>query len=97
MIAVFFITRRLLSEGIINISQELYWDIRKDIIVLLIEAPYRKVVEYKDEVYSTLTVDVNNVTNASLLIIDFISSIILIVSILFYMFYLSPELLFVFL
>jgi putative ATP-binding cassette transporter len=93
VIAVFFITRRLLSEGIINISQELYWGIRRDIIVSLIDAPYRKVVEYKDEVYSTLTVDVNNITNASLLIIDFISSIILIVSILFYMFYLSPQLL----
>jgi putative pyoverdin transport system ATP-binding/permease protein len=89
IILTFFITRRLLSEGVINISQQIYWNMRRDIIKLVLKAPFRKVQQYKDEVYSTLTADVNNITNASLLIINFFSSIILIVACLIYMAYLS--------
>jgi putative ATP-binding cassette transporter len=91
-ITVFFITRRWLSGGIISLSQKIYWGIRKDVIRLIIKAPYRKLQEYKDEVYSTLTTDVGNITNASLMIITFFSSVILIVSCLVYMAYLSLSL-----
>jgi len=95
IIMLFFISRRLLSEGIINLSQEIFWSNRKDIIQLVLKASFQKVVEYKDEVYSTLTSDVNNITYASLLIIDFISSIILIITSLIYMLFLS-DILFVY-
>ncbi|GAA0731517.1 pyoverdine export ABC transporter PvdE [Aquimarina litoralis] len=91
-IIVFFVTRRWLSGGIINLSQNIYWGIRKDVIKLILGAPYRKLQEYKDEVYSTLTSDVGNITSASLLVITFFSSIILIISCLGYMAYLSISL-----
>ncbi|WP_299315154.1 cyclic peptide export ABC transporter [uncultured Aquimarina sp.] len=91
-IIVFFVTRRWLSGGIINLSQNIYWGIRKDVIRLILKAPYRKLQEYKNEVYSTLTSDVGNITSASLLIITFFSSIILIISCLGYMAYLSLSL-----
>lgn len=89
IIVAFFITRRLLSGGIINLSQNIYWNIRRDVIKLILRAPYRKLQEYKGEVYSTLTADVGNITNASFMVITFFSSIILIVSCLVYMAYLS--------
>jgi len=91
-IVIFFITRRWLSGGIINLSQKIYWGIRKDIIKLTLKAPYRKLQENKTKVYSTLTADVGNITNASLLVITFFSSIILIISCLIYMAYLSISL-----
>ncbi|MHA7059723.1 cyclic peptide export ABC transporter [Aquimarina sp. M1] len=91
-IVVFFITRRWLSGGIINLSQRIYWNIRKDTIKLILRAPYRKLQERKDDVYSTLTADVGNITDASLLVITFFSSIILIISCLVYMAYLSLSL-----
>lgn len=85
----FFITRRWLSGGIINLSQNIYWRIRKDVIQLILKAPYRKLQEYKGEVYSTLTADVGNITNASFMVITFFSAIILIMACLVYMAYLS--------
>ncbi|WP_185966035.1 cyclic peptide export ABC transporter [Flavobacterium sp. ZT3R18] len=91
-IVIFFISRRWLAGGIIKLSQKIYWDIRKDIIKLILKAPYRKLQEYKEEVFATLTTDVNNITNASLMIITFFSSIILILACLVYMAFLSLKL-----
>ncbi|WP_428231976.1 cyclic peptide export ABC transporter [Flavobacterium sp.] len=91
-IIVFFVSRRWLAEGIIRLSQKIYWDIRKDVIKLILKAPYRKLQEYKEEVYATLTSDVNHIANASLMIITFFSSIILIVACLVYMAFLSLKL-----
>lgn len=92
-IVVFFISRRWLAGGIIKLSQKIYWDMRKDVIKLILKAPYRKLQEYKEEVYATLTTDVNNISNASLMIITFFSSIILILACLVYMAFLSLQLL----
>ncbi len=91
-IAVFFITRKWLSSGIIKLSQKMFWNMRRDVVKLILKAPYRKLQEYKDEVYSTLTSDVNNIVNASLIAINFFSSIILIAACLIYMAYLSISL-----
>ncbi|MFH7014644.1 cyclic peptide export ABC transporter [Flavobacterium sp. FlaQc-47] len=91
-IAVFFISRRWLAAGIIKLSQKIYWDIRKDVIKLILKAPYRKLQEYKEEIYATLTTDVNNISNASVMIITFFSSIILIIACLVYMAFLSLKL-----
>ncbi len=92
IIIVFFISRRLLSEGVIEISQKVFWDIRAYVVKAIIKAPYSKVKKMKDELYSALTVDVNNITNASLVIISFISAIILVVSSFIYLVYLSVPL-----
>ncbi|WP_374175242.1 cyclic peptide export ABC transporter [Flavobacterium tructae] len=91
-IFVFFVSRRWLTEGIIRLSQKIYWDIRKDVIKLIMKAPYRKLQEYKEEVYTTLVTDVNHISNASLMIVTFFSSIILILACLVYMAFLSIKL-----
>ncbi|CAL2082503.1 cyclic peptide export ABC transporter [Tenacibaculum sp. 190524A02b] len=92
VITVFFISRRLLSEGIIEISQKIFWDIRAYVVKAIIKAPYPKVKQTKDELYSALTVDVNNITNASLVIISFTSAIILVLASFIYLVYLSVPL-----
>ncbi|MCC9018879.1 cyclic peptide export ABC transporter [Flavobacterium lipolyticum] len=92
-IVIFFVSRRWLAGGVIKLSQKIYWDIRKDVIKLILKAPYRKLQEYKEEVYATLTTDVNHVSNASLMVITFFSSIILIAACLVYMAFLSLKLL----
>ena len=89
IIVLFFTLKRILSGGIINLSQEIYWNIRKIIINQLLKAPIKKIKENKDQIYSTLTRDVGNITQGSLLIIDFVSSIILIFCCFIYMAYIS--------
>ena len=89
VIIVFFVSRRILSGGIISLSQEIYWNIRKGIISHILKAPPRQIKESKAEIYSALTNDVGNITNGSLLIIEFISSVILILSCFIYMAYIS--------
>lgn len=89
IILLFFISRRLLSQGIIELSQNIFWSIRKDIIGEIIKAPYLKVRELKEEIYAALTTDVNNITNASLIVIRFVSSIILVLTCFIYLAYLS--------
>lgn len=92
LIAVFFISRRWLAGGIIKLSQRIYWNTRMEVIRLLIRAPYRDVKRQKAEVFSTLTQDVGNITQASILVIDFITSVVLIVACLVYMAFISLSL-----
>ncbi|WP_299210483.1 cyclic peptide export ABC transporter [uncultured Dokdonia sp.] len=91
-IAVFFVTRRWLSEGVISLSQRIFCNMRKDVMKLVIKAPYRSLQESKDQIYATLTSDVHSITNASLSVITFFSSIILIIASFVYMAYLSLSL-----
>ncbi|UNY98302.1 cyclic peptide export ABC transporter [Zhouia spongiae] len=92
IIALFFTLKRVLSGGIINLSQEIYWNVRKTIINQVLKAPLRKIIENKDQVYSILTRDVGNITSGSLLLIDFVSSIVLVSCCFFYMAYISLSL-----
>jgi len=89
LVGMFFISRRLLSGGIIKMSQAIYWNTRLDVVKFIIRAPYQRLKEQRNEIYSTLTHDVGNITQASLLIIEFATSIVLIVTSLGYMAYLS--------
>ncbi|MEO1514585.1 MAG: cyclic peptide export ABC transporter [Bacteroidota bacterium] len=89
VIAAFFITRRCLSQGIIELSQHVFWSIRKEMVEAIIKAPYLTVRALKEEIYSALTTDVNNITNASLVVIRVLSSIILVIACFVYLGYLS--------
>jgi putative ATP-binding cassette transporter len=88
-ILLFFLSRRLLSEGIVKYAQFIFWSLRKNIIKNTIKAPYTRVRDLKNEIYSALTTDVNDITNASLIIIVFTSSIILVITCFIYLWYLS--------
>lgn len=89
IIILFFISRLFLSQGVVKISQDLYWNMRKDIIRLVLNGRYRRITVLEDEVQAALTADVNNITNASFITINFISSIILVFACFIYMALLS--------
>lgn len=91
-IIIFFVTRRWLSAGIIGLSQRIFCNMRKDVLKLVIKAPYRNLQESRDQIYATLTSDVHSITNASLSVITFFSSVILIFACFIYMAYLSLSL-----
>ena len=92
VIILFLVSRRLLSGGIIHLSQDIFWNIRKAVIEGILQSPIKKIKENKDQIYSSLTIDVGNITTGSLMLIDFISAIIIVISCLVYMAYISISL-----
>jgi len=88
-ILLFFLSRRILSQGIIELSQNIFWSLRNDIVMAIVKASYPKVRELKEEIYSALTADVNNITSASVIVVGFITSIILVIASFIYLGYLS--------
>ena len=92
IIVVFLVTRRLLSVFLIDLSQNVFWNIRKVIVNLLPKSKYYETVYLKDDIYAVVHNDANRITSAAVLIIDFTTSNILIVSSLIYMCFLSPSL-----
>lgn len=92
ILAVFIISKRVMAGGIINLSQELHWNVRKDVADDVLKAPYSVVKEKQDKIYSTLTADVANIVHGSLALIQLASSFILILACFLYMGFLSYKL-----
>lgn len=92
IILFFVISKRILSEEIINISQDIYWDLRGSVIRLILNAPYSKTSKNREEFYSALTSDIQNLTQAAVMGIELISSSVIIIGIFTYMVFLSWKL-----
>ncbi len=85
-IILFFIwTRRTLSLAIIKLSQQLFWKLRKQIIVLVLNADYDKLTNKKNQIHSSIVSDINILTQASTTIIDFFTACIMAVACLIYL------------
>lgn len=85
-IILFFIwTRRTLSIAIIYLSQTLFWNLRKQILALALNANYQQLSDRKTQIRSAIVSDVNILTNASLTIINFFTSGILAICCLIYL------------
>jgi putative ATP-binding cassette transporter len=89
-IVLFFFSKRILSIGIIRLSQTIFWTVRKEIIRIALHSPYKELNDSRNDVLAVLTTDVDNITAASFSIIELIISAILIISCILYMFFLSP-------
>jgi putative ATP-binding cassette transporter len=70
---------------IIDFSQRLFWRTRKDIIELMLQADYEKFLRYKTALHASLVRDVNVLTAASMNVIQFSSSVIIILASFVYM------------
>jgi putative ATP-binding cassette transporter len=79
-ILLFILARRSLSLGIIRLSQNLFWDIRRQILVSVLKANYRQLSDRKRDVQASMVNDVNVLTNITLSVIDFFTAIILAVA-----------------
>lgn len=85
IILMFVWTRRTLSLTIIHLSQRLFWNLRKQILTLMLGTGYQQMAARKTEVYAAIVNDVNILTQASLSIIDFFTATVLALSCLVYL------------
>lgn len=88
-IALFAISRRILSKQVIAISQNLFWNIRRVMVELLVRCRYADAQALKNEVYAAIHYDAANLTAGSTVIIGLVSNVILTVASLTYMAFLS--------
>jgi putative ATP-binding cassette transporter len=80
VLVLFIWSRRTLAVSIVEFSQQLFWQLRNEIIVLVLKSPYQELKGKRDKVHSALIRDVGALTNASLSIIDFITAIVVVVA-----------------
>ncbi|HEY1165292.1 MAG TPA: cyclic peptide export ABC transporter [Chitinophaga sp.] len=77
IILLFIWIRRVLSVAIIRLSQTLFWDLRKQIVSLVLRSGYQQLSARKTEVHAAIVSDVNMLTQASQSIIDFFTATVL--------------------
>ena len=76
IILLFMWTRRVLSGKVILLSQELFWRLRKKILSMVLKTNYLQLQGMKHKIQTALTSDVSALTDASVNIVNFFSSII---------------------
>lgn len=76
----FIWTRKVLSTIIINFSQSFLWNIRLSLIKLTLSSNYEYFKIHRDKIYASLIGDVPSLSQASLGIIHFSSSIVMLIA-----------------
>lgn len=92
VIILFIWSRRALSFKIIGLSQKLFWQLRLDVLSTILKSDYAQLNLKKDQIHSALVHDVGTLTQASLSIIEFFTSSVVIITCFAYMSYLSVPL-----
>ncbi len=85
IILLFVIARRALSVGIIRLSQKLFWNLRRQILVSVLNTNYRQLSDKKADIQAAITHDVGTLTTVSLSVIDFFTASILAIASLAYL------------
>lgn len=80
LIFAFVWTRKILSLSIIKLSQTLLWDLRMQILALILNTNYKQLSKKRSQIYSAVVNDVNILTEASMNIINFYTSLIVAVA-----------------
>lgn len=89
IILVYIWSRRALSIAIIRLSQSFFWQLRKQILTLVLNANYQQLTARRAEIDAAIVSDVHILTQASMSIIEFFTSLILAFSILVYLAFIS--------
>ena len=85
IIILIVITRRWLSLGIISSSQVLFWKLRKDMLGSILDSDYQQLTSKKTSISTAMLRDVYILTEASMSIIMFCTSLVLAVACLIYL------------
>jgi putative pyoverdin transport system ATP-binding/permease protein len=85
IIVLFILVRRILALGIINLSQSLFWRLRKEVLLNVLNAGYEQLMAKRTQVRTAVLNDVHVSIEASLNIIQFFTSAILAISCLGYL------------
>lgn len=87
--------RRALSYIIIKFSQQVFWKLRSEVLHTILSASFYQINDRKDKVHASLIQDVRVLTDFSLTIINFLSSLIMTIGCFVYMGMQSTSLLFI--
>ncbi|WP_442591962.1 cyclic peptide export ABC transporter [Pedobacter sp. AW31-3R] len=85
IILLFMWIRRSLSIAIVNLSQNLLWKIRKQVISLVLKANFHQLSNRRARIYSAIVNDINTLTQASLNMIGFFTSFVMAIACLIYL------------
>lgn len=85
VLLLFIWIRRSLAVAIIKLSQELFWTLRKEILGSVLNASYQQLSSKKVQVHAAILSDVHILTDASMNIITFFTSLILAIACLGYL------------
>lgn len=92
IIVLFIWSRRTLSFHIIKYSQHLFWKLRVEVLMMILRSDYSQLEQQRNRIHTALVSDIGALTQASLSIINFITSIVITLSCLIYMITLSMPL-----
>ena len=67
-ILTFILSRRILSKQVIILSQNVFWNIRKQVVELLTQSKYTETQDLKEEIFAAIHHDAVNLTNGLSLI-----------------------------
>lgn len=85
IILSFIWSRKALTTRMIRLSQTIFWKMRSEILALVLKADYEQMNKYKEKVQSALIYDVNTLTQGALNSIQFLTSLVVVISCLIYM------------
>ncbi|MBB6127421.1 cyclic peptide export ABC transporter [Mucilaginibacter lappiensis] len=77
--------RKIFSSLMIKLSQKVFWQLRRGILQLVLKAKYRQLVLNKDQIHAVILGDIYVLTEASMSIVGFFTSLILSISCLIYL------------
>lgn len=88
-VAVWFISRKILLNYMIKLTQTTIWNFRVNIIKSIIQTDYRHVKKNKSKIEAALTEDVIDISQATFSMVDLLISLVTIVAVFIYLAYLS--------
>jgi putative ATP-binding cassette transporter len=89
IIFFFVLSRRVFATTLIDFSQRIFWRIRNDIIDLMLQTNYENFIQYQNSLHASLVRDVTILTAASVNVVQFSSSVVIILASFAYMAFLS--------
>jgi putative ATP-binding cassette transporter len=88
-VAVWFISRKILLNYMIKLTQKTIWNFRVNIIKSIIQTDYRHVRKNKSKIEAALTEDVIDISAATFSMVDLLISLVTIIAVFIYLAYLS--------
>jgi len=90
---VFFVSRWLVSFGILQFTQMLLCKTRLEVLQMILRSSYHSLLRNKDRIYTAMTRDTDNVVNASINLVDIMTNTLIVTICFIYMGILSWKLL----
>ncbi|MGV3610697.1 MAG: cyclic peptide export ABC transporter [Fluviicola sp.] len=85
VILAFVWSRNALNLKMIRLSQTIFWNIRSEVLAIVLKADYEQMVRYKEKIQSALIYDVNTMTQGALNSIQFLTSLVVVITCFVYM------------